>query len=133
MKSICLFQSTLPRRERLNSVKEFFMVKNFNPRSRVGSDGQAKFLPMCFQIFQSTLPRRERRTVRLLTWSRDRFQSTLPRRERPFALVLVRSTFGFQSTLPRRERLFCCSISSSCFYFNPRSRVGSDSKRRNNN
>ena len=102
-----LFQSTLPRRERLC----------------------VWFLVIPVHIFQSTLPRRERRARDLERNSDVIFQSTLPRRERPrisFTFVFKRRDFNprsrggsdqprrsiqsslskFQSTLPRRERLY---------------------------
>ncbi len=62
---VCLpfsqFQSTLPRRERQHSA--FFVIKtrNFNPRSREGSDPLSVGLAVYQYRFQSTLPRRERR------------------------------------------------------------------------
>ena len=40
-RSIQIFQPTLPRGERLYSHRVKFVAKNFNPRSRVGSDGNA--------------------------------------------------------------------------------------------
>ncbi len=60
MSGIVWFQSTLPRRERL--------------------DWQSK-MPIGWE-FQSTLPRRERLSVRRIMLSTREFQSTLPRRER---------------------------------------------------
>ena len=77
-----IFQSTLPRRERLASAAE--------------SGGRG--------IFQSTLPRRERHIPG--TWSPMlfRFQSTLPRRERLGKMDFHLWVKSFQSTLPRRER-----------------------------
>ena len=104
--SVCrkLFQSTLPRRERLLSTVF----------SRLNAG------------FQSTLPRRERRRQKKCIQITVRFQSTLPRRERRitdlkkvlFAYISIHApTKGatvqkagqteiqkFQSTLPRRER-----------------------------
>ena len=55
-----MFQSTLPRRERLLIARSSLMSR----------------------MFQSTLPRRERRQYRFRITSRSTFQSTLPRRER---------------------------------------------------
>ena len=121
------FQSTLPRRERLLSLRCWEKIREF----------------------QSTLPRRERlRQLCALVYrylvsihaptkgatdgyareSRKRtFQSTLPRRERRNYIGSV-APYGykFQSTLPRRERplvqFTCCNV----FCFNPRSHEGSD-------
>ncbi len=64
---LILFQSTLPRRERLApESRADYMKENFNPRSRVGSDGfSAVVIPYASQ-FQSTLPRRERQQNTLI-------------------------------------------------------------------
>ena len=55
-----LFQSTLPRRERLSCKQCALTILYFNPRSHEGSDGV--FLRDSGNTcqFQSTLPRRER-------------------------------------------------------------------------
>ena len=123
--------------------------RHFNPRSREGSDDLAYLgIIVFFTRFQSTLPRRERPSARCCAVNIELFQSTLPRRERqractsypsarPFQSTLPRrerhtmpsavlSFSGFQSTLPRRERQRRCSHDALRFYFNPRSREGSD-------
>ena len=57
------------------------------------------------------------------------FQSTLPRRERRCIYPLVIYCSLFQSTLPRRERRWGKSDAETrVFYFNPRSREGSDGR-----
>ena len=59
--SKALFQSTLPRRERRSA--QVFIVgvqRNFNPRSREGSDVCTLVSMVVAKSFQSTLPRRER-------------------------------------------------------------------------
>ena len=62
-----LFQSTLPREERLQSRITQCWTTYFNPRSREGSDRQFDSnIDHIFQ-FQSTLPRRERRFFQCLT------------------------------------------------------------------
>ena len=76
------FQSTLPRRERLRLALFIVQIRDFNPRSREGSDAYVDFLSR---------------------W-RDKFQSTLPRRERLDTASPIRAARLFQSTLPRRER-----------------------------
>ena len=99
------FQSTLPRRERLQEPAWWIM------RSQ----------------FQSTLPRRERPLPLLIFWLIRAFQSTLPRRERPSPRKFSIYVNPFQSTLPRRERLLISWHTGDIFSgFNPRSRVGSD-------
>ena len=100
-----IFQSTLPRRERPGCIDNTSTYKDFNPRSREGSDGEEPDIVL-FRIA---------------------FQSTLPRRERPYPLRVPRPFGAFQSTLPRRERRIVPIRSRIfCFYFNPRSREGSD-------
>ena len=78
----CMFQSTLPRRERRQCF--FHLFRNFR--------------------FQSTLPRRERQITEQKAWYYYLFQSTLPRRERLLLSDRGGQKNGFQSTLPRRER-----------------------------
>ena len=104
---VCLFQSTLPRRERRVRVGELSALKRFqstlprrerhvrplrcvvvkiyfNPRSHEGSDilGTSEIVEI--YIFQSTLPRRERPPMHPQSAAFPfLFQSTLPRRERP--------------------------------------------------
>ena len=56
-----LFQSALPRRERLNRSRQYrWMYLYFNPRSREGSDGSIPWKCTNCSGFQSALPRRER-------------------------------------------------------------------------
>ena len=55
-----IFQSTLPREERLSSRKEKGLYKDFNPRSHERSDNPLSVLCSLAIIFQSTLPREER-------------------------------------------------------------------------
>ena len=56
-----------------------------------------------------------------------KFQSTLPRRERRKKYMQRVIHLIFQSTLPRRERrLAAMVLVSQHYYFNPRSREGSD-------
>ena len=99
------FQSTLPRGERQyqDPVLQFF--RNFNPRSREGSDPVGKLVHPTLNTFQSTLPRGERPDPARSLGLWRRFQSTLPRGER---------------------RSHDAAVSSDFFYFNPRSREGSD-------
>ena len=100
--------------------------RNFNPRSREGSDVERGCEVKCGLIFQSTLPRGERllwacatrssRAISIHAPARGatitpfhlgqtiRFQSTLPRGERPDRPSSLLSGRIFQSTLPRGER-----------------------------
>ena len=99
-----MFQSTLPRGERLTTTQTIYLR----------------------YLFQSTLPRGERLYYEKTYGMQDKFQSTLPRGERHLRQICSKARGLFQSTLPRGERpppSACMSASSS---FNPRSRVGSD-------
>ena len=98
------FQSTLPRRERLNGAM-----------NKIDT-----------QIFQSTLPRRERLFLCFYFSMFHIFQSTLPRRERLISRRRLCVPILFQSTLPRRERHKQIFHKCQVPYFNPRSREGSD-------
>ena len=99
------FQSTLPRRERpfifCGIVRQ---RRNFNPRSREGSDWTdgKKYAVTSISIHAPA--------------------KGATRRCAPSASC----SFGFQSTLPRRERPLNNQPSSVFVYFNPRSREGSD-------
>ena len=64
-----MFQSTLPRRERRGTESHFCSQRSFNPRSHEGSDWTAVFTWSSVFLFQSTLPRRERlRTTSCAVW-----------------------------------------------------------------
>ena len=99
-----LFQSTLPRRERRDVSCPADRQRDFNPRSREGSDENSHRTAEAVMAFQSTLPRRERL---------DKYLDHL--RE-----------VTFQSTLPRRERHKIGCKRQRNINFNPRSREGSD-------
>ena len=73
LQPIMIFQSTLPRRERLITAE---------------IDGD-------YRKFQSTLPRRERRSRTGTFKHGKRFQSTLPRRERQHPFQNARFLFDF--------------------------------------
>ena len=78
-----LFQSTLPRRERPRRGRSGGHGVYFNPRSHEGSDDKFRTVFLCSKLFQSTLPRRERQISSYYNYNIFQFQSTLPRRERP--------------------------------------------------
>ena len=122
------FQSTLPRRERLNCVRLDRRSRGFNPRSHAGSDvryvhslghkccvsihaptqGATSWifhLGSLLSQFQSTLPRRERQysSITLTASSAVSIHAPTQGATSAFASLIVSSVF--QSTLPRRERL----------------------------
>ena len=148
-----LFQSTLPRRERLERKlhnKQTDIISIHAPAKGATSRPTSISSTAAFQstlprrerpptqatptarhdTFQSTLPRRERPTIKRSAKLNQSFQSTLPRRERHVVrAVSVKYDSVFQSTLPRRERRVCaCGVRVLAFYFNPRSREGSDQR-----
>ncbi len=100
---IKIFQSTLPRRERHWFGFSDIRLRNFNPRSREGSDSIIAYNDK----------------VVLISIHAPAKGATL------FAANTKRNT-AFQSTLPRRERLPLRKSITSFVYFNPRSREGSD-------
>ena len=100
-----LFQSTLPRGERLTSTGIRCLIKrNFNPRSHEGSDRGAP------------------------AYSRGRPISIhAPTRGATISQARWTELWQFQSTLPRGERLNQNKRNGHSFlYFNPRSHEGSD-------
>ena len=98
------FQSTLPRRERQAGTDKLIYLKDFNPRSRGGSDVSPSYHLHSSQTFQSTLPRRERRS---------------PTRKRG------RTTY-FNPRSRGGSDLWTGLWICVCENFNPRSRGGSD-------
>jgi len=99
-----MFQSTPPRRRRLNAIA-FAMPAN------------------C--AFQSTPPRRRRR-FNCRSCAKYRFQSTPPRRRRQAFFSECKRVIKFQSTPPRRRRLWGGGVSRLDHCFNPRLHAGGD-------
>ena len=119
------FQSTLPRRERLCVCGQRQQDKDFNPRSREGSDIKDAD---CFHDNDISIHAPAKGATDYCGAEEDflLFQSTLPRRERHNSHNSHPPTQQFQSTLPRRERRRFAEIEGVAVYFNPRSREGSD-------
>ena len=103
MRRSSIFQSTLPREERLNH-QVIFRSSTISIHAPTRGATLALF---CY-IFLCA------------------FQSTLPREERPSACKSSFFLRVFQSTLPREERLLRKSNSHSRYNFNPRSHERSD-------
>ncbi len=121
-----LFQSTLPRRERLYLVSVVKLIVYFNPRSHEGSDKILHILHNIISIFQSTLPRRERPRLRRMPLVMYNFN---PRshegsddqdlRQNNYSKISIHApTKG--ATVPSALR------QNPQYYFNPRSHEGSD-------
>ena len=100
-----LFQSTLPRRERLTQEPAHILRTKISIHAPAKGATRAKISPFRAPVFQSTLPRRERPNSEGTKDTLDKFQSTLPRRERRKNATI---------------RIFTQKD------FNPRSREGSD-------
>ena len=77
-----VFQSTLPRGERLRPLIMSALSSYFNPRSHEGSDLWRSWCSLAMRLFQSTLPRGERLGEIGKKDKTQVFQSTLPRGER---------------------------------------------------
>ena len=77
------FQSTLPRRERLDNIALTRLGWYFNPRSREGSDALFPVGGFVFDHFNPRSREGSDLTSLVIGSQQDVFQSTLPRRERP--------------------------------------------------
>ena len=103
-----LFQSTLPREERL------FRQLTITDRRK---------------IISIHAPTRGATYLELANEILGVFQSTLPREERRLSIKISHLSFGFQSTLPREERLaVAAAIIPMTADFNPRSHERSDER-----
>ena len=124
-------------------------LSDFNPRSRKGSDTMSLSYPSRFDI-SIHAPARGATSFLLYSTPVEIFQSTLPQGERqrksvhfipnlinisihapargatPFCFPYQRTVIQFQSTLPQGERPRLLQKTGSDWYFNPRSRKGSD-------
>ena len=145
---LCMFQSTLPRGERLSGSNKRSVGICFNPRSREGSDVVS--LMCCIQAFafQSTLPRGERQICSTTMESSGSFN---PRSREgsdgktsyfhiKYSVSIHAPARGATPHLLGDFRIICVSIHApargatlSLFHqsfpasrFNPRSREGSD-------
>ena len=123
----CAFQPTLPHRERLIAHVYADLARDFNPRSRTGSDRVRSVVEGASSLFQPTLPHRERLKFSDTKIITPVFQPTLPHRERPQDGVCGVMASVFQPTLPHRERPIVHGLLHYFIaHFNPRSRTGSD-------
>ena len=122
-----LFQSTLPRRERPKPLLHVLHLRDFNPRSRGGSDLKRCIDIFCFHRFQSTLPRRERPSRNVLGSSSINISIHAPAEGATHGIGYLRKTD--QDFNPRSRGGSDCHLLSKAVYnryFNPRSRGGSD-------
>ena len=102
----CLaFQSTLPREERHIEFYIFYDFTNFNPRSHERSDKSPVGAMFVGNNISIHAPTRGATSYTMSTKQNNIFQSTLPREERLYSPLEVLAIKLFQSTLPREERL----------------------------
>ena len=108
-------------------MKYSVFLRDFNPRSREGSDVNRLCLYIESISFQSTLPRGERQAGRTVQGNERGFQSTLPRGERPLGIAAV-AALGTDFNPRSREGSDTITKQIITFSsdFNPRSREGSD-------
>ena len=102
-----LFQSTLPRGERQAWEENGERMICFNPRSRAGSDANAKLKELIENVSIHAPARGATKKTPPDPIDYE-FQSTLPRGERRATTTPLLLTITFQSTLPRGERLRVC-------------------------
>ena len=147
-----IFQSTLPRRERRESLPLLVTVTTISIHapakgatcqlevvvngSEISIHAPAKgatralfrvFMPLVISIHA---PAKGATLKRKFIRGLSEFQSTLPRRERHVHIARAGAERTFQSTLPRRERRRERVNRYTIRYFNPRSREGSDEYQR---
>ena len=143
-----VFQSTPPRRGRLQRFGQCNCRYHFNPRPREGGDIQnymrsgffyisihapakgatARYVPVFADPVISIHAPAKGATMIWRHFDRDMygFQSTPPRRGRLNSPAGRNSVNGFQSTPPRRGRLVFFFMMIILSYFNPRPREGGD-------
>ena len=96
-----LFQSTLPREERLLLSACFLALSNFNPRSHERSDFEA-VLKDEFSIISIHAPTRGATSLCLNCGIKKEFQSTLPREERHSCYCLSCPVYSISIHAPTR-------------------------------
>ena len=103
------------------------MVRNFNPRARVGRDENHLGGALWQKQFQSTRPRRARPSQAITRASIAEFQSTRPRRARRMLDVFNDCAIQISIHAPAWGATTGLFSSGTRFrHFNPRARVGRD-------
>jgi len=122
-----LFQSTPPRGGRLLLIIRDHQQQYFNPRPRVGGDGDVSPPEREVSIFQSTPPRGGRLVVPQQFSQSAPFQSTPPRGGRLvfFATAILWTPISIHAPAWGATILFLL-LGLFYLYFNPRPRVGGD-------
>ena len=127
-RDIIIFQSTLPRGERLCTCSSDMCQPNFNPRSREGSDFSVTVFCNSVTVISIHAPARGATDYAYSLTSHYGISIHAPARGATVWLSCFINCFLFQSTLPRGERHVTFISVLLEYYFNPRSREGSDSK-----
>ena len=124
-----IFQSSLPRGERLKYFQVYCHFYDFNPRSREGSDAFAVVVDGVINDFNPRSREGSDGYSKHDAESADHISILAPARGATMRVLKPEHTLIiFQSSLPRGERLGLWSSSIAVMrYFNPRSREGSDS------
>ena len=131
--SISTFQFTLPHRERPDALTGLVFAAAISIHAPAQGATVAAYIISLPRLFQFTLPHRERPVAAYIISLPRLFQFTLPHRERRLDRCQQRQRGKFQFTLPHRERRdTVLSKPSASFYFNSRSRTGSDYRRYEN-
>ena len=122
-----LFQSTLPRRERLHfSVLRLCHMQSFNPRSHEGSDAEKTEKDGKRQGFQSTLPRRERREMERRGGNYPRFNPRSHEGSDRLQFSSIRFPARFNPRSHEGSDIWQNLLGTTLVSFNPRSHEGSD-------
>ena len=122
-----VFQSTLPREERLRSAGCVSCTMNISIHAPTRGATGYQQNNVCHNIFQSTLPREERLYPSFMKCPGCRFQSTLPREERPYREDQQPRQQNFNPRSHERSDTSSRFTLSIMRYFNPRSHERSDS------
>ena len=123
-----LFQPTLPHRERQYQSFQISRLHDFNPRSRTGSDAVDRHRTVLVFCISTHAPAQGATCCRCSSGSRSRISTHAPAQGATctFPSLRTRIVFKFQPTLPHRERRLPSRGQTPAWYFNPRSRTGSD-------
>ncbi len=122
-----IFQSTLPRGERLHCSAIAFAIPDFNPRSHEGSDLFLYSKRSLRIYFNPRSHEGSDTSLQVHCTPLTPFQSTLPRGERRCRIACMRSIRNFNPRSHEGSDVRSIDSEPELYYFNPRSHEGSDS------
>ena len=125
-----IFQSTLPRGERLHCSAIAFAIPDFNPRSHEGSDLFLYSKRSLRIYFNPRSHEGSDTSLQVHCTPLTPFQSTLPRGERRCRIACMRSIRNFNPRSHEGSDVRSIDSEPELYYFNPRSHEGSDQIRR---